>query len=956
MSLLSRIFGEKRKSADSPSVEATITPEFQRLLDFGKALNRLLKEDKFIARSDYNPITEGYKDTRFFFENLFNSGLLSLYCEKNGLDEKRIKKALTLFKDLDNLKRSPSLIKKHNEEFITRHLDSDKEYLDTILSEVDPVISLDEEQRKVVLSDEDFTLVVAGAGAGKTTTMAAKVKYLVEKKHVAPEDILVISFTNKAVGELEDKICKSLHIKCPVSTFHRTGYTILRGQDAKKRNIKDEGFMWSVIMDYLKNDVLRKPEMVEKLILLFGTYFDAPFDGKEMASFFSYISKSDFATMRNILSEDSQQIIDKRTKKAITINYETLRSSEEVMIANFLYLNKVDYLYENPYPYNFPNSLRPYTPDFTINQNGSTIYIEHFGITESGTHSRYSSEQLEKYKWWIKKKIRFHKEHNTELIYTFSKYKDGRSMLSHLQEQLVKKGIILEPRSPQEVYEKIVSTEENKYIARLVKLICQFIHNFKANGFSTDKFREMRQESNNVRTQLFLDVCRQCYMEYTQKLDDANAVDFEDMINDSARILQKEREEGTKLNYKYIIIDEYQDISRQRFNLAKELSEISDAKIIAVGDDWQSIFAYAGSDISLFTKFSEIMGYGEELKITRTYRNSQEIIDVAGNFIQKNEAQIKKHLDSPKRIDMPFIIEAYSEEAEKKDSENKNSKLQQLATAVDKVIRQIIEANVAEGKPETSSILLIGRYGFDAYNLARTGRYTYDEKTGIVKSMAFPEANITFLTAHRSKGLGFDNVIIINAVNGTYGFPSMIEDDPVMQLVIHSDKAIEYAEERRLFYVAMTRTKNRVYIVVPEDRPSRFIAELVQDYPSITVHGELKLNKSVEPVIAVMKRCPVCGYPLQYKYKRNFGLKLWICTNEPEMCDFMTNDTRGGILPILKCDRCNDGYLIVKPGKNDSEPFLGCTNYKYDKTGCSKTMTKDYYLNHIRQKLVDSIY
>lgn len=953
MSLLSRIFGEKRKTTDNSSVEKTITPEFQRLLDFGKALSRLLKEDKFIARSDYYPITEEYLDAKTFFENLYNSGLLTLYCEKNGLEEKRIKKALDIFTDLKNLKKSPSLIKKHNDEFIVRHLESDKDYLDTILYQVDPAISLDEEQRKVVLSDEDFTLVVAGAGAGKTTTMAAKVKYLVEVKKVNPKDILVISFTNKAVGELEEKICKALKIKCPISTFHRTGYTILREQDAKKRNIKDEGFMWSVIMNYLKNDVLKKPEMVEKLILLFGTYFDAPFDGKEMASFFSYISKSDFATMRNILSEDGQQIIDKRTRKAITINYETLRSSEEVVIANFLYLNKIDYLYENPYPYNFPNSLRPYTPDFTINQNGRTIYIEHFGITERGTHSRYSPEQLEKYKEWIKKKVRLHKEHNTELIYTFSKYKDGRSILAHLQEQLIKKGIVLEPRSPQEVYEKIVSTEENKYIARLVKLICQFIHNFKANGFSTDKIREMRQESNNVRTQLFLDVCRQCYMEYTQKLDDANAVDFEDMINDSAKILQKEREEGTKLNYKYIIIDEYQDISRQRFNLAKELSEISDAKIIAVGDDWQSIFAYAGSDISLFTKFSEIMGYGEELKITRTYRNSQEIIDVAGNFIQKNKAQIKKRLESPKRIDMPFVIEAYSEEAEKKNTEAKSNKLEQLATAVDRVIGQIIEANTAEGKPAKSSILLIGRYGFDAFNLARTGRYTYDEKTGIVKSMAFPEANITFLTAHRSKGLGFDNVIIINAVNGTYGFPSLIEDDPVMRLVVHSDKAIEYAEERRLFYVAMTRTKNRVYIVVPKDRPSRFIAELVQDYPSITVHGDLKLDKTVEPVISIMKRCPVCGYPLQYKHKRNFGLKLWICTNEPEVCDFMTNSLSGGILSILKCDRCNDGYLIVKPGKGDSEPFLGCTNYRYDKTGCSKTMTKDYYLNHIKPGKAD---
>ena len=137
MSILSRIFGEKRKSADKPSVEVIITPEYQRLLDFGKALNRLLKGDEFIARSDYIPITEEYKDTRIFFENLHNSDLLSMYCEKNGLEEKRIKKALNLFKDLANLKQSPSLIKKHNEEFITRHLESDKDYLDTILSEVD---------------------------------------------------------------------------------------------------------------------------------------------------------------------------------------------------------------------------------------------------------------------------------------------------------------------------------------------------------------------------------------------------------------------------------------------------------------------------------------------------------------------------------------------------------------------------------------------------------------------------------------------------------------------------------------------------------------------------------------------------------------------------------------------------------------------------------------------------
>ena len=939
MSLLSRILSDKQTQADKQSQSFPVSPEFERLLDFGRELQHLLNEDKYIARSDYRPIVEAYSDIKAFFLNLQTSDLLGMYCEKHNLDENRIKKALTLFKDLENLKKSPSLIRKHNDKFLVSHLESDRDYLDTILSKVDPAISLDDEQRKVVLSDEDYTLVVAGAGAGKTTTMAAKVKYLVEKRGINPADILVISFTNKAVGELNDKICKSLHIHCPVSTFHQTGYTILREQGTK--NVKDEGFMWSVINDYLKKDVLKRPEMVNKLILLFGSYFDAPCDGDDLISFFSYISKSDFSTIKNILSEDSQKIIDKRTRKAITINYETLRSSEEVAIANFLYLNNIDYLYENPYPYSFPGSHRPYTPDFTITQNGRTVYLEHFGITEDRTHSRYTPEQLEKYNWWVNRKIQFHRAHNTDLVYTFSKYKDDRPLLDHLREELNKKGIVMNPRPYQEVYERIVSTEENQYISKLVKLICQFIHNFKANGYSTDMFREMRQKSTNVRTQLFLDVCRQCYMEYTQKLDDANAVDFEDMINDSAKILRQQKEKGVRLHYKYIIIDEYQDISRQRFNLAKELSEISDAKIIAVGDDWQSIFAYAGSDISLFTRFSEIMGYGEELKITKTYRNSQEIIDIAGNFIQKNSSQIKKHLESPKRIEMPFVVEVFSEDVDKKETDGKGGKFLLYANAINNVIGQILKSNTVEGRPVDSSILLIGRYGFDAFNLTKSNLFRYNEKTGKVISTVYPEANLTFLTAHRAKGLGFDNVIIINAINGMYGFPSKIDDDPIMQLVVHVDRSIEYAEERRLFYVAMTRTKNRVYMIVPKNRPSRFIAELIRDYPGITVHGELDIDKSSEPELAGIKRCPICGYPLQYKHKKDFGKKLWICTNEPEMCDFMTNDLRGGYMRILKCDRCNDGYLIVKKGVDG--PILGCTNYLPDKTGCNNIVNQKKY-------------
>lgn len=209
----------------------------------------------------------------------------------------------------------------------------------------------------------------------------------------------------------------------------------------------------------------------------------------------------------------------------------------------------------------------------------------------------------------------------------------------------------------------------------------------------------------------------------------------------------------------------------------------------------------------------------------------------------------------------------------------------------------------------------------------------------------YPGARLEFMTVHRAKGLGFDNVIIINARNELYGFPSQIQEDPVLKFVVKDDFSIAYAEERRLFYVALTRTKNRVYIVTPEQHPSQFVSELVRDYKKVKVNGKISCEDNND--LADIKRCPICGYPLQLRYKPHYGLKLWLCSNEPEICDFMTNDLRGGELSILKCDKCRDGYLIVKEGKE--EPFLGCTNYRSDKTGCDGFMTKSYYLKYIKK-------
>lgn len=343
------------------------------------------------------------------------------------------------------------------------------------------------------------------------------------------------------------------------------------------------------------------------------------------------------------------------------------------------------------------------------------------------------------------------------------------------------------------------------------------------------------------------------------------------------------------------------------------------------------------------------MGYAKKLKIVKTYRNSQDVIDIAGNFIQRNTEQISKRLISPKRIKDPVLIYTYDNTSKGRDGNRRSGANYALARAVEIVIGQLLEYKKEDHK-EPGPILLLGRFGFDGDHLERSGLFEYINRGNKIRSVKYPKLDITFMTAHSSKGLGYDDVIIVNGKNETYGFPSKIEDDPVLAFVIKGDRSIDFAEERRLFYVAMTRTKNRVFFIAPEQNPSEFLLELKRDYKNVILHGDWNEG---EVKSTPKKACPLCGYPLQLKYKRAYGLRLYICTNEPEVCGFMTNDYRAGKMSIQKCDKCRDGYLIVKQGR-DSEFILGCTNYKPNGTGCNKMISKKYFYDQMGYEMDES--
>jgi len=879
------------------------------LLSFDRDYTTLFMADHYVSHRDEEMLRNTYES---YYRELKNKLIFQYVCNNASVFRVDIDSLKHFLRKMHTLSDD---ITTHNTNYIDQTLANEKEYFDDILKDIDPNIKLDDEQRRAVVTDDDYCLLVAGAGAGKTTTMAAKVKYLVEKKRVNPEEIIVISYTNKAIGELKERINKGLGIPAKICTFHAFAFDIVKQFSVEPPEINFSSYQ--IIFEMLEKAIFNNKPLMRNLVLFLGYYFDLSedvFQFSDLNQYHLFKAAQDFETMKSGLGEYVRKVEQQRSKKVKTITGEYLRSVQEVQIANFLYLNGLDYEYERVYPFGSPSRSKKYTPDFCITQGEHVAWLEHYALSESGYNSLFTPKQRERYNRSIWDKRRLHQANKTTLLETWSLYNDRRPLIDHLKEVLEQEGFVLKPRNLEEVYQKIVETGKDKYIYKLIFFMMNFIEQYKTTGYDEGAFSILRKKTDNPRTLLFLEIAEQVYHHYQAVLKQRNQIDFADMINDAHFYLQEIERQNIELPYKYIIIDEFQDIARQRFNLTKRLSEITKAKVVAVGDDWQSIYAFSGSDITLFTRFLELMGAGTELKITHTYRNSQELINIAGGFVQKNSAQIRKQLISPKRLKNPVVLEVFDDSIKP---------MKALAAKVEKIIGDILAEYGDNG-----SILLIGRYNYDMYKLLNTGLFE-ELPGGAIRSKRYPKAKLSFMTAHSSKGLGYDNVVLINMFEGKFGFPCQIEDDPIIKLVTYEDNSMPFAEERRLFYVAMTRTKNRIYIAAPKNRPSRFLVELIKDF---NIPSTEEINMQVVDLFNL--RCPVCGFPLKYEFNKNYGLNLWICTNEVEVCDFMTND-KVHKHDIFKCPKCADGYMIVKMSPKSGNVFYGCTNYFNEEQKCT---------------------
>jgi DNA helicase-4 len=672
--------------------------------------------------------------------------------------------------------------------------------------------SLDLQQRTAVITDEDNNIVIAGAGSGKTTTIVGKVNYIMDRYKVKPEEILLISFTKKSAETLAERInIEGVEAK----TFHKFGKDVISAAERQQPSIFSEAQFRPLLQRFFTEE-LQKPAYLDKVTKYFTDLlkpYKSQFEFEDQGSYIQYLKDHNVRPYREVPN------IFKGTK---TTRLEIVKSMEECRIANFLYFNGVTYDYEYPYEHQTATELyRQYKPDFRITHNGKVIYLEHYALSKNGDvpswfTSKPGQSAREIYHEGIRWKRELHAEHNTTVLETFSYQMQDGTLFDSLYTQLTAQGVPFKPRSASEIW-KIINASAQEEIKSLIDLFSTFITLLKSNNYSFDFLGTKNATISGpekIRNKALIEIIAPLYAKYQNYLAERQEIDFSDMINIASGYIR----DGKFIKpYRYIIIDEFQDISIGRYGLIKAIiGQNPTCRLFCVGDDWQSIYRFTGSDLTLFKDFSKHFGVSASSKIETTYRFNSPLIETSGAFIEKNPNQARKKLTGFGSNPTTYSIE-YSTGDETDDS-----------GALQKIF---YELSMVEGIKE-KSIMILGRYRFDFDRIKNSDstfiigkenqEVLYANYTGPVPVILKAE----FMTVHKAKGLEADIIIVLNCNSGKHGFPSQLSDDPVLNLLLSNADQFENGEERRLFYVAMTRAKEQLFLIAGANTKSKFIMEL----------------------------------------------------------------------------------------------------------------------------------
>jgi DNA helicase-4 len=722
--------------------------------------------------------------------------------------------------------------KTNNSRFIENQLSSCSQYFDTVLA-----YPLDSQQREAVVSLEDNVLVISSAGSGKTMTTVGKVRYLIDVQHVPAEKILLITFTRKAAESLSERLGEK-NLKC--RTFHKLALDIISDATGEKPTITPQDFSVQVYHKLSQENPEFKAAIADYIIRSRYTMRDQ----------FEYSSMQDYM-------QDRQKYGIQAFFKDMDGRPVFCKSDEESKICDFLGSRGIKFRYEEKYEFNTVDAdYRQYCPDFSIYIDGpdgqvKRVYLEHFAVNEEGhCPSWFTYNEEYKYLDGIEWKRKCHHDRGTILLETSSAGFQRGDVFQNLSKQLLDLGAVFSKATHQSVSRELLRQEEN-----ILAMLTSFNFLMKSRNRTMEDI--VQQVGRGPDAITVNDIIAPFVEAYRQMELDNNEIDFTDAIIRATELCNN----GHRPDYDYILVDEFQDISMDRYRFLQALRRKSPlTKLFCVGDDWQSIYRFAGSDMALFKQFGKFFGYTKKCLMETTYRFGEPAIADSSKFILANPEQAVKNVHS------------FRDDAE--------TTLDFLSTDGREDVVKTVKY-LADQIPSDKEILLLGRYGFDVNVFKDSDLVVHENKDRVY--VTYGRRQMNFMTVHQSKGLECDYIILINCNGGTVGFPSQISDSPVLKYVLSEPDAYAFSEERRVFYVGITRAKKHTWVLYDMNNPSPFVKEFVTTLDPKTTPGS---------GIPESELCPKCHCGRIKVVKKGVAVNgnpytTFACSNEKYGCDYL---------------------------------------------------------------------
>ena len=681
-------------------------------------------------------------------------------------------------------------------------------------------INLDSQQALAVGEIGGDIRVIARAGSGKTTTLTTRAIFLIKHCKFKPNSLLLLAFNNKAAAEMQKRIEAHLGDQSPyVMTFHALAYALVHPTEAIMMDDGDSKTLSRFVSEVVDQKI-RHPITYLRIRSFMLQYFRDEWNARVESGV-------------NLEKEEFLRI--KRAQPSETLNGEFVKSYGERLIANTLFENDVEYKYEK----NFFMQGGPYHPDFTINlPQGGGVILEYFGMTGDKDYDKRSEE---KRAFWQKQQNWKLIERNQWDIHPG----DNESFCSGLIKELSALGVKSRKLSEDEIWRRV----SKRALTHFDELSKSFIARARKAQLSAEGLRDLiwKYQSSSDVERKFLEIQQSIYSTYLDELNKSQVDDFDGLMQRSIGLVNNgstvfSRIKGTQVgdlsDLRFIMIDEFQDIAPMFFDLVIGSRQISeDLEFFCVGDDWQAINSFAGSDLVYFEQFQNYFSQTKLLEISTNYRSPKSVVKLGNSIMLGKGTPAIPHQSQNGSIG---IIDIQKLELSGFENEEHGGDL--ITPALIRILDVVLQQNMNRNVVLLCRSNSVPYYVYYKESMVTTAQ-GLEKFLEHIKSFISKEdsARVSISTAHGYKGLENDAVIIIDAIEHRY---PLIHPDWKFTQIFGSSVQQIVEEERRLFYVAATRSKELTYMITESDQPSEFLIDFehlpelerfsLSDFPSLS--------------------------------------------------------------------------------------------------------------------------